>query len=112
LGYVTKGSDIDILIKGIREVSRQRGYVSPDMVHAMVRKHAGQDRSMLELLGDREFQILLLTAQGQTAEQCAATLSLSGKTVRNHLTRIKTKLNVANTAEMTRLAIRIGLVEP
>lgn len=112
LGYVTKASDIDVLLHGIREVARHRGFVSPDMIPAMVRKHAGQDRPLLEHLSDREFQILLLTAQGQTADACAATLNLSGKTVRNHLTRIKAKLKVADTAALTRLVIRAGLVEP
>lgn len=109
---MTKGCDIDILVKGIREVSCQRGFVSPDMISAMVRRHTGRERSLLEYLGDREFQVLLLTAQGRRVDECARALNLSDKTVRNHLTRIKAKLNVADTSELTRLAIRAGLVAP
>ncbi len=113
LGYVSKGSEIDVLIQGIREVACHRGFVSPDMVSALVRAQAGQDRrSLLEKMSDREFQILLLIAQGRKVAECAQTLNLSDKTVSNHLTRIKAKLGVANTAELTRLAIRKGLVEP
>lgn len=112
LGYVTKGNDMDTLIQGIREVGRGRGYVSPDMIHGMVRKQAARDATPLEELGAREFHILLLTAQGQSALECARTLNLSEKTVRNHLSRIKAKLKVADTAGLTRLAIRMGIVTP
>ncbi len=112
LGFVTKASDVDTLISGIREVARQRGFISPDMIPAMVRKHTVHNQSLLEQLGEREFQILLLTGQGRKVGECAQMLNLSEKTVRNHLTRIKARLNVADTAELTRLAIRAGLVEP
>ncbi len=43
--------------------------------------------------------------------ECAATLSLSEKTVRNHLTQIKVKLNVGDSAELIRLAIRAGVAQ-
>ena len=110
LGYVTKGNTIDVLIDGLREVAQHRGFVSPDMMHAMVRQHAGHERPLVEQLSDREFQILLLTAQGDDVRACAKSLNLSEKTVSNYLTQIKAKLQVANTAELTRLAIRVGLV--
>ncbi len=112
LGYVTKGSHIDALIQGIREVARGRGYVSPDMIHGMVRKQATRESSPLEDLSNREFHILLLTAQGRSALECARALNLSEKTVRNHLSRIKAKVKVADTAGLTRLAIRMGIVTP
>lgn len=111
LGFVTKACDIDILVKGIREVARQRGYISPDMIPALVRKHTLLDSPLLEQLSSREFQILLLTAQGQNVVDCARTLNLSEKTVRNHLTHIKTKLEASDTAALIRLAIRAGLVD-
>lgn len=109
LGYVTKASSTEALITGIREVAARRGFVSPDLIPAMVQRQAAPEQSRLSRLGNREFQILLLTAQGQSVDHCARTLNLSEKTVRNHLTRIKAKLEVANTAELTRLAIRAGL---
>ena len=109
LGYVTKCCDVDVLLTGIREVAQQRGYVSPDMIPVMVRHRVVPERVPLEQLSDREFQILLLTAQGQSVSECAKVLCLSEKTVRNYLTRIKNKLQAADTAELTRLAIRMGL---
>lgn len=112
LGFVTKASDSEILIRGIRDVAQRRGFVSPDMVPALVRVHGAQDRPLLEQLGEREFQILLLTGQGHSVDDCARLLNLSDKTVRNYLTQIKAKMNAANTAELVRMAIRAGLVEP
>lgn len=109
LGYVTKCCGVDVLLTGIREVARHRGYVSPDMIPAMVRQRVVQERVPIEELNDREFQILLLTAQGQSVAECAKVLCLSEKTVRNYLTRIKNKLHAADTAELTRRAIRMGL---
>ncbi len=109
LGYVTKASTTDVLVAGVREVAAGRGFVSPDLIPAMVQRQSAPEQSRLALLGEREFQILLLTAQGHPVDHCARTLNLSEKTVRNHLTRIKAKLDVANTAELTRLAIRAGL---
>lgn len=111
LGYVTKISETDVLLCGIREVAQHRGFVSPDMISCLVRKQATPEQSLLQQLSPREFQILLLTGQGQKAGECAQTLNLSEKTVRNHLTRIKQKLNLADTAALTRLAIRAGLTE-
>lgn len=111
LGYVTKESSTDVLIAGIREVAAGRGFVSPDLIPVMVQRHATPDRPLLERLSDREFQILLLTAQGSRPEACAQALNLSDKTVRNHLTSIKVKLGVTDTAELTRLAIRLGLAD-
>jgi two-component system, NarL family, invasion response regulator UvrY len=112
LGYVTKGSNVDALITGIRELARGQGYVGPDMVSAMVRKRTTPEGGLLEQLSSREFQILILTAQGQGAAECAQALNLSEKTVRNHLTHIKSKLAAADTAALIRMAIRAGLAEP
>lgn len=112
LGFVSKASETDVLIQAVREVVQRRGFVSPDLVPAMVRQHAMQEHPLIEQLGNREFQIFLLISQGLKVDECALTLNLSEKTVRNHLTRIKALLKVVNTAELTRLAIRTGLVEP
>lgn len=111
MGYVSKGNDVDVLLHGVREVAAGRGFVSPDLVPAMVRRQGLAQRSVLDALGDREFHIFLMIAQGQKIGQCADVLNLSEKTVRNYLTQIKAKLNVGDTSELTRLAIKAGLVE-
>lgn len=111
-GYVTKANDTDVLITGIRELARCRGFVSPDLINLMVQRQSSHESSRLEQLSDKEFQILLLTAQGQTVDMCAQALNLSEKTVRNHLTKVKAKMDVADTAGLILLAVRAGLVDP
>jgi len=112
LGYVTKGSNTEFLVQGVREVGKGRGYVSPDLIDFMVHSHTSRDRPLLANLSHREFQVLLLTAHGKKPDACAQTLNVGEKTVRNHLSQIKAKLHVADTADLIRLAIRAGLVEP
>jgi DNA-binding NarL/FixJ family response regulator len=112
LGYVTKASDNGTLIRGIREVAQRRGFVSQDLIPAMVRRQRSVDPLHIDRLSEREFAIFLLTGHGQKPADCALTLNLSEKTIRNQLTRIKEKLGVDDTAALTRLAIRAGLVDP
>jgi two-component system invasion response regulator UvrY len=112
LGYVTKGSMVEDLIEGIREVAQHRTYVSRDMVPALIKKHGDDSLPLLEQLTQREFQIFHLLIQGHSVADCAQILNLSGKTVSNHYTHIKLKLGLSNPSDMTRLAIRAGLLDP
>lgn len=111
LGYITKASDASVLVAGIREVANRRGFVSPDLIPVVVQRHASRERSVIEQLTDKEFQIFVLTMGGNPVDDCARILSMSGKTVRNHLTKIKAKLGVDDTAGLVLLAARAGLVD-
>ncbi|HAI69607.1 MAG TPA: DNA-binding response regulator, partial [Gammaproteobacteria bacterium] len=62
-------------------------------------------------LSPREFEVFLLLAEGKTVNDIAEILNLSSKTVGHHYTHLKKKLNVSNISEVTRLAIRGGLLE-
>ncbi len=70
------------------------------------------DNTRLDCLSKREREILTGLAQGQSVHEIAKVLCRSPKTVNNHRTNILHKLNLRNTAELTRLAIRHNLVEP
>ncbi|HZH08288.1 MAG TPA: LuxR C-terminal-related transcriptional regulator, partial [Lautropia sp.] len=65
----------------------------------------------VEQLSEREFEVFLQLARGQTVNQIAQTLNLSASTVGTHLYNIKQKLNVANQAELTLIAVRHKLIE-
>jgi DNA-binding CsgD family transcriptional regulator len=60
----------------------------------------------------RERQVLILIADGRSSKQIASQLGIAFKTVVSHRTRISMKLDAHNSAELTRSAIRMGLVEP
>jgi two-component system invasion response regulator UvrY len=66
----------------------------------------------LEQLSEREFEVFVQLARGQSVNQVAENLSLAPSTVGTHLYNIKQKLAVQNQAEMTLLAVRSGVIEP
>lgn len=112
LGFVTKGSKVDTLLEGLKRVARGESFVSGDMLPALLDRHRPSAANQFKQLTQREFQIFKLLSEGHTLSECASILHLSSKTVSNHFTQIKAKLAVASPAEMARMAIRQGLVEP
>ena len=65
----------------------------------------------IDCLSEREFEIFCLLAEGRTVVNISEDLHLSAKTVSNHRTHIMHKLQATNIVEITRLAIRNGLIE-
>lgn len=112
LGFVTKGSSIDTLLQAIRKTASGESFVSPDMLPALLDRHRPAGGVAFNRLTQREFQVFKLLSEGHTLPECANILNLSSKTVSNHFTQIRAKLGVASPAEMARIAIRQGLVEP
>ncbi|MBN8437855.1 MAG: response regulator transcription factor [Candidatus Accumulibacter sp.] len=112
LGFVTKGSKVDTLLEGIKKIARGDSFVSDDMLPALMDRHRAAAAQQFKQLTQREFQVFKLLSEGHTLPECASILHLSSKTVSNHFTQIKAKLGVASPAEMARMAIRQGLVEP
>jgi len=110
-GYITKNSAPKVLIDAIKQVAAGRTYLDADVAqHLAYRKLRGED-SPLSGLSTREFEIFCYLAEGLNTTEIAERLSLSYKTVANYSTQIKNKLNVNSVADLTRLAIRHGLVE-
>jgi DNA-binding CsgD family transcriptional regulator len=66
----------------------------------------------LDELSSRDLEMLRLLAQGRTLPQIADTLGIAYKTAANSSSRIKTKLGASGTADLIRIAIRSGLVDP
>jgi DNA-binding NarL/FixJ family response regulator len=112
MGFVTKGSNVDSLLLGIRMVVRGQPFVSPDMVPMVILRQGSPESTRFGRLTQREFQVFKLLSEGHSLAECARILHLSSKTVSNHFTQIRAKLGVTSPAEMARLAIKHGLVEP
>ena len=72
-------------------------------------EHAG--KSAVEQLSEREFEVFVRLAGGSSVQRIAEDLKLSTSTVGTHLYNIKQKLGVSNQAELTLIAIRLGLIE-
>jgi DNA-binding NarL/FixJ family response regulator len=111
-GYLTKESAPAKLVQAIRKVVRGGKYVSPTLAERLV-YDLGTDTSKAphEILSDREYQVLCMIASGKTVTQIGEELGLSVKTVSTYRVRMLEKLNMKNNAELTRYAIKEGLVD-
>jgi len=111
LGYVTKSSPPEDLLRAIREVHAGRHTLSADIAQALALEKLGSERIALETLTVREFEILRLLVDGRSSDEIAQTLNISPKTVGNCHYLIKRKLGVASDIELTRLAIKLNVVD-
>ncbi len=116
-GFVLKQTSTHDVCRAIREVQMGNTFFSPS-----VAKHLHQRECMLpdqdgslkranENLTSREMEVLQLVAQGKANKQTAAELGISIKTVEKHRDHLMQKLNIHDTAGLTRHAISTGIIE-
>ncbi len=110
-GYITKISAADELIKAVEKTFRGEHYIDAHIAPKLAYEKIAGNKSLLASLSVKEFEIFFLMVQGISTGDIASRMSLSYKTVANHSTRIKTKLNVKSLACLTRLAIREGVIK-
>jgi two-component system invasion response regulator UvrY len=109
LGYISKASAPEVLVRAIYAVSRGECYVSADVAANMALSAAQPGKSELDALTPREFEVLRLLVQGETVRSIGEKLSLSEKTIANHQSAIREKLGARNSAQLARFAARLGL---
>ncbi|HIM40515.1 MAG TPA: response regulator transcription factor [Methylophaga aminisulfidivorans] len=110
LGYITKSSDPEVLIRAIVQISNNKHTLSADIAQALAMEKLGQDQSAIDELTVREFEILRLLLEAKSSQEIAELLNISPKTVANSHYIIKKKLGVNSDIELTRLAIKMNLV--
>ena len=114
-GYVLKsGADTDI-VAAVRAAMRGDSFLYPSAVTTLVRDYVerrGEDAEQFEVLTPREIEVLKLIAEAYTSKQIASTLFISIKTVERHRQNILDKLGMRDRVELTRYAIRRGLIQP
>ena len=111
LGSLCKRGAPEALIAAIRTTAKGQRYLDAQIAQRMAMQDLNGEQGPLEVLSEREFEVFLQLARGQTVAQIAETLKLSASTVGTHLYNIKQKLNVANQAELTLIAVRHKLIE-
>lgn len=109
IGYITKNSEPLEMIDAIRKTFQGQRIFSPEIAHALACQ-AVEGAGALECLTPREFEILRLVAGGAAPAGVGDQLHLSPKTVLNHLSSIRRKLEVNSELELLLLAARHGLV--
>ncbi|MFC9254510.1 response regulator [Amycolatopsis thailandensis] len=115
-GYVLKSVADRDLVEACRAAMRGEPFLYPGAVNALIRNYLDRARDGAELpakaITDREEEILKLVAEGHSSKEIADLLVISVKTVERHRANLLHKLGLKDRLELTRYAIRAGLIEP
>lgn len=111
-GYLNKECDPAEIVTAIRTVYRGRKYITPAVAELLADGLTGdQDKPMHEQLSEREFQVFLRLAKGETVGAIADHMSLSVKTVSTYRTRVMEKMKLASNSDLTYYALKNGLIQ-
>jgi DNA-binding NarL/FixJ family response regulator len=110
--FVTKGCNPEQLAVAIKTANEGELYFLPEVAKRLAQLAIRGDMSPQSLLDAREMEIFTLMAQGLTNTEIADKLTLSAKTISNSSQMVKEKLGIHRAADITRLAVKHGLIEP
>ncbi len=112
-GYLNKECEPDEIVNAIRTVYRGRRYISPAVAEMLADGAAGglADKPPHEHLSERELQVFLRLAKGETIGHMAEDMFLSVKTVSTYRTRVLEKLKLSTNSELTYYALKNGLIQ-
>jgi len=115
-GYVLKSVVDQDLVGACRAAVRGESFLYPGVMSALVRDYLGRvergERVPTSVLTPREDEVLKLVAEGRSTREIATLLVISPKTVERHRANMLQKLGMRDRTELTRYAIRSGLIEP
>ncbi|MCS7025003.1 MAG: response regulator transcription factor [Bryobacteraceae bacterium] len=108
--YLVKDCDDGELLLAIRAVARGDAYLSPAVTGAVLNEYRRNVSNPVDLLTAREREVLVMIAEGKTNKEIAAALGISVYTVESYRGSLMEKLNLHNTGDIVRFALRNGLV--
>ena len=111
-GYLNKECDPEEIVTAIRTVCRGRKYITPAVGELLAEGLAGNVAGLPhEQLSERELQVFLRLAKGETVGHIAANMALSVKTVSTYRSRVMEKLKLASNSDLTYYALKNGLIQ-
>ena len=111
-GYVLKTAADRDLVEAVRAAMRGEPFLYPAAVTALIRDYIVRAETPEDPLSPRELEVVKLIAEAFTSDQIAQQLSISRRTVDRHRENILAKLSMRDRVELTRYAIRRGLIDP
>ena len=114
-GYVLKSDADQDIVEAVRRTMRGQSFLYPSAVSTLVKdfvERGRPDEEQFDVLTPRELQVLKLIAEAYTSKEIARELVISLKTVERHRQNILDKLGMSDRVELTRYAIRRGLIQP
>lgn len=111
-GYLNKDCDPEEIVKAIRTVCRGRKYITAGVAERLAEGlSGGGDQPLHEQLSERELQVFLRLAKGESVGHMAESMSLSVKTVSTYRTRVMEKMHLASNSDLTYYALKNGLIQ-
>lgn len=111
-GYLHKGCTVDEIVTAIKEVHAGRRYICTEIAQNLALSLLpGSEGSPFDSLSQREMQVMFMLVQGNKVQDISEKLCLSPKTISTYRSRLFEKLSVRNDAELTRLAMRYGMLD-
>jgi DNA-binding NarL/FixJ family response regulator len=111
-GYLNKDCDPEEIVRAIRTVHRGRKYITAGVAERLAEGlGGGSDKPLHEQLSERELQVFLRLAGGETVGHIAEGMSLSVKTVSTYRTRVMEKMKLASNSDLTYYALKTGLIQ-
>lgn len=114
-GYVTKGADLEEMVKAIRTVHSGSVYLSSSMATKLALRNVNgkaEKSSPFDDLSERELQTAIMIVNGSKVAEIASTLAVSPKTVNSYRYRIFEKLCIQSDVELTLLAVKYQVLDP
>lgn len=111
-GYILKDSGSEELIKAIQIVNSGEHYIQPELLPVLNSRLVKRDtdKEKMELLTDREVEVLKLVAEGKFNKEIASQLNISERTVKNHISNIFKKIDVSDRTQAAVFAIKNNLI--
>ncbi|MBL1320407.1 MAG: response regulator transcription factor [Methylophaga sp.] len=109
MGYISKSSGADDLLKAVNAAAKGENYLSAIMAMQVALKNTSENDPM-QKLSTREFEVFRLLAEGKTVEDIAKCLSVSQKTVANYQTLLKQKLEIHSPVDLVCLAVKHKII--
>lgn len=110
-GFIVKGTSPEELLAAVRRLAGGKTYITPSVMEKIAFKTSADKENPVSTLSDRELQVLVMLARGHVVKEVSEKLSLSPSTVETYRRRLMEKLGLRNLSDITRLAIRSGLIE-
>lgn len=112
-GYILKDSDFEELKTAITTVFNGENYIQPKLIPELNRKLVSldTDKEKIEMLTERELEVLILVANGLFNKEIAGNLNISERTVKNHLSNIFRKIDVSDRTQAAVFAIKNDIVK-
>lgn len=111
-GYLNKECEPEEIVAAVRALARGRRYITAEVAELLAEQlHGDSEREPHETLSEREFQVFLRLARGETITVIAQTLALSIKTVSTYRSRVLEKMQLASNSDLTYYALKHQLID-